>query len=236
MPASPVARYNVLGVGVSALTFSQARDLVLGVRGELHRGYICLGTAHGLTVARRDPELRRIYNESWLTTPDGMPLVWLGFPVPVVFATLAINLLYQFWLHTELIGRLPRWIEWTFNTPTHHRVHHASNPEYLDCNYGGVLIIFDRLFGTFRAPRADVAMRYGLTEPLATYNPLRIAFHAWAKLYVDLRVARGWLERCQVLAGPPGFIPAARRIAAAQPAAVDAAVASGGAGGSTICR
>jgi len=78
MPASPVARYNVLGVGVSALTLTQARDLVLGVRGELHRGYICLGTAHGLTVARRDAELRRIYNESWLTTPDGMPLVWLG--------------------------------------------------------------------------------------------------------------------------------------------------------------
>lgn len=78
MSASPVARYNVLGVGVSALTLSQARDLVLGVRGELHRGYICLGTAHGLTVARSDAELRRIYNESWLTTPDGMPLVWLG--------------------------------------------------------------------------------------------------------------------------------------------------------------
>jgi len=78
MPASPVARYNVLGVGVSALTFTQTRDLVLGVRGELRRGYICLGTAHGLTVARNDAELRRIYNESWLTTPDGMPLVWLG--------------------------------------------------------------------------------------------------------------------------------------------------------------
>ena len=185
--------------------------------------------------------LAAAYRLGWTAQVTGAglffaPLVWLGFPLSMVLAVLALNLLYQFWLHTELIGRLPRWIEWTFNTPTHHRVHHASNPEYLDCNYGGVLIIFDRLFGTFRAPRADVAMRYGLTEPLATYNPLRIAFHAWAKLYVDLRVARGWLERCQVLAGPPGFIPAARRIAAAQPAAVDAAVASGGAGGSTICR
>ena len=71
-------RYNVTGIGVSALTLAQARDLVVGVRGELRRGYICLGAAHGLTEARRDPELRRIYNESWLTTPDGMPLVWLG--------------------------------------------------------------------------------------------------------------------------------------------------------------
>ncbi len=75
-PAPP--RYNVIGVGVSALTLASARDLVLGVRGQLRRGYICLGTAHGLTEARRDPELRRIYNASWLTTPDGMPLVWLG--------------------------------------------------------------------------------------------------------------------------------------------------------------
>jgi N-acetylglucosaminyldiphosphoundecaprenol N-acetyl-beta-D-mannosaminyltransferase len=73
-------RYNVLGVGISALTLAQARDLVVGVRGELRRGYICLGTAHGLTEARRDPALRRIYNASWLTTPDGMPLVWLGPP------------------------------------------------------------------------------------------------------------------------------------------------------------
>jgi N-acetylglucosaminyldiphosphoundecaprenol N-acetyl-beta-D-mannosaminyltransferase len=80
MPAPTVPRYNVLGVGVSALTLAEATELVLGVRGELRRGYICLGTAHGLTEAQRDPGLRRIYNESWLTTPDGMPLVWLGPP------------------------------------------------------------------------------------------------------------------------------------------------------------
>ncbi len=79
-PPPPVPRYNVLGVGVSALTLAQARDLVLGVRGILRRGYICLGTAHGLTEARRDPDLRAIYNAAWLTTPDGMPLVWLGPP------------------------------------------------------------------------------------------------------------------------------------------------------------
>lgn len=76
MPTPP--RYNVLGVGVSTLTLAQVRDLVVGVRGKLRRGYICLGTAHGLTEARRDPELRRIFNAAWLTTPDGMPLVWLG--------------------------------------------------------------------------------------------------------------------------------------------------------------
>ncbi len=74
------ARYNVLGVGVSALTLAEARDLIVGVRGTVRRGYVCLGTAHGLTEARADPALRRIYNEAWLTTPDGMPLVWLGPP------------------------------------------------------------------------------------------------------------------------------------------------------------
>lgn len=73
-------RYNVLGVGISTLTLAQARDLIVATRGQLRRGYVCLGTAHGLTEAQRDPELKRIYRDSWLTTPDGMPLVWLGPP------------------------------------------------------------------------------------------------------------------------------------------------------------
>jgi N-acetylglucosaminyldiphosphoundecaprenol N-acetyl-beta-D-mannosaminyltransferase len=75
-----VPRYNVLGVAISALSFAQTRDLVVAVRGQVRQGYICLGTAHGLTEARADPGLRRIFNEAWLTTPDGMPLVWLGPP------------------------------------------------------------------------------------------------------------------------------------------------------------
>jgi N-acetylglucosaminyldiphosphoundecaprenol N-acetyl-beta-D-mannosaminyltransferase len=78
MPSPIVPRYNVLGVGVSALTLAKACELIVGTRGQLRRGYVCLGTAHGLTEAGADPELRKIFNESWLTTPDGMPLVWLG--------------------------------------------------------------------------------------------------------------------------------------------------------------
>jgi sterol desaturase/sphingolipid hydroxylase (fatty acid hydroxylase superfamily) len=158
------------------------------------------------------------------------PLAWLGFPVQLVVATLAINLSYQFWLHTELIGRLPRPIEWLFNTPAHHRVHHASNPEYLDCNYGGVLIVFDRLFGTFREERASIPIRYGLTEPLSTYNPIRIAFHAWLRMFRDLRRARGLREWVRVLAGPPGYQPSGEAIV--QPA-VDAPASADGAGGNT---
>lgn len=139
------------------------------------------------------------------------PLVWLGFPVPYVVGALSVNLLYQFWLHTELIDRLPRPIEFLFNTPAHHRVHHASNPDYLDCNYGGVLILFDRLFGTFRSQRAEEPPRYGLVEPLRSYNPLRIATHAWAAMFHDLRLARGWRETWLTVFGPPEYKPAAAR-------------------------
>lgn len=132
------------------------------------------------------------------------PLVWLGFPVTAVLGALALNLLYQFWLHTELIGTLPRWVEYLFNTPAHHRVHHASNPEYLDRNYGGVLIVFDRMFGTFREAHSAVRIRYGLVEPVRSYNPVRIALHAWVRLFRDLRGAAGWHERARILYGPPG--------------------------------
>jgi len=139
------------------------------------------------------------------------PLVWLGFPVPYVVGALAVNLLYQFWLHTELIGKLPRPIEFLFNTPAHHRVHHASNPDYLDCNYGGVLIVFDRLFGTLRSQRADEPPRYGLVEPLRSYNPLRIVTHAWTGMFHDLRLARGWRETWLTVFGPPEYKPASAK-------------------------
>jgi sterol desaturase/sphingolipid hydroxylase (fatty acid hydroxylase superfamily) len=133
-----------------------------------------------------------------------VPLVWLGFPPFAVLGTLAANLLYQFWLHAPWLPRLGP-LEWVFNTPTHHKVHHASNPEYLDCNYGGVLIVFDRLFGTFVDLRDDVPPRYGLTTPLLSHNPLRIALHEWLALAQDLRAARGVGARVRVLFGPPGL-------------------------------
>jgi sterol desaturase/sphingolipid hydroxylase (fatty acid hydroxylase superfamily) len=133
------------------------------------------------------------------------PLVWLGFPPLAVVATLAANLLYQFWLHAPWMPRLGP-LEWVLNTPTHHKVHHASNPEYLDRNYGGVLIVFDRMFGTFAQERDGVQLRYGLTTPLLTHNPLRIAFHEWANLGRDLRQAKGWRAKISTLFGPPGAL------------------------------
>jgi sterol desaturase/sphingolipid hydroxylase (fatty acid hydroxylase superfamily) len=131
------------------------------------------------------------------------PLVWLGFPPMAVFSVVALNLLYQFWVHATWIPKLGP-LEWLLNTPSHHRVHHASNPEYLDCNYGGVLIVFDRLFGTFVAERDDIAPRYGLTTPLHSYNPVRIALHEWVRLGRDVMAARGWKARLATVLGPPG--------------------------------
>lgn len=130
------------------------------------------------------------------------PLVWLGFSPIAVLSVVAANLLYQFWLHTTWIPRLGP-LEWVLNTPSHHRVHHASNPEYLDCNYGGVLIVFDRCFGTFVAQREDIVIRYGLVQPLNTYNPLKIQWYGWGLLLQRLRQASTWRQRCAAIVGPP---------------------------------
>jgi len=131
-----------------------------------------------------------------------VPLVWVGFSPVAVFATLAVNLLYQFWLHTTWIPKLGP-LEWVFNTPSHHRVHHASNPEYLDCNYGGVLIVFDRLFGSFVEERDDIVPRYGLTTPLRSYNPLWIAIHEWVHMAQDVWAARSLSELRRAVLAPP---------------------------------
>ena len=131
------------------------------------------------------------------------PLVWLGFAPLAVLAAVALNLLYQFWLHATWIPKLGL-LEWVLNTPSHHRVHHASNDAYLDCNYGGVLIVFDRLFGTFEAERTELPPRYGLTTPVHSYNPLRIELHEWAALARDVVAANGWRDLLHALLGPPG--------------------------------
>lgn len=167
---------------------------------------------HSVHHSSRQYTLSSAYRLGWTGKITGAavffaPLAWIGFPVPYVVAALALNLVYQFWLHTELIGRLPRPIEFLFNTPSHHRVHHASNAAYVDRNYGGVLIVFDRLFGTFRAESAEDPPRYGLVEPFHSYNPLRLVAHAWQGLYRDLRAANGWGERCRVVFGGPEFKP-----------------------------
>jgi len=132
-----------------------------------------------------------------------LPLVWLGFRPEDVLAALGINLIYQYWLHTEIIGKLG-WMEGVFNTPSNHRVHHGSNPQYLDANYGGVLIIFDRIFGTYVVEEEQVI--FGLVKPLMSKNPITIALHEWRAIALD--ASRHWRHGGRLLGylfGPPGW-------------------------------
>jgi sterol desaturase/sphingolipid hydroxylase (fatty acid hydroxylase superfamily) len=135
-----------------------------------------------------------------------LPLAWIGFSPRVIIAAYGINLLYQFWIHAEWIPKLG-WLEGVLNTPSAHRVHHAANLNYLDSNYGGILMVFDRLFGTYTAERDDLVIRYGLVEPLLSHNPFKILFSPWLSLIKDVRQARSFGERIQYLFRPPGWTP-----------------------------
>lgn len=132
------------------------------------------------------------------------PLILVGFHPAMVLFCGGLNLIYQFWIHTEAVGKMPRWFEAVMNTPSHHRVHHGRNPRYLDANYAGVFIVWDKLFGTFVAE--EEKPDYGLVQNLGTFNPLRVAFHEWVALLRD--VARPGLTLRQRLAyafAPPGW-------------------------------
>jgi len=129
-------------------------------------------------------------------------LVLAGFPPTMVFALLGANLIYQFPLHTEAVGRLGP-LEWVLNTPSHHRAHHASETDYLDCNFGGVLIVWDRLFGTFRAEPRERSLTYGLVHDLDSRNPVRIALHEWGRMFRQMRKARGPRAKLAVALGRP---------------------------------
>jgi len=135
-----------------------------------------------------------------------LPLVYIGFPPLMVLMFSAFSLIYQFWIHTELIDRMGPF-EWVMNTPSHHRVHHAINPNYLDANYAGVLIIWDRLFGTFIAEDKKEPPRYGIVSQLGTFNPFRVAFHEWAGILRDVRSAKSFREVLGYTFGPPGWSP-----------------------------
>ncbi|CAG2159607.1 sterol desaturase family protein [Cupriavidus numazuensis] len=132
------------------------------------------------------------------------PLVWLGVRPEAVLAALSLNLLYQFWLHTTWIPKLG-WFEYVFNTPSAHRVHHASNVDYLDANYGGVLIIFDRLFGTYVEEREDEPCRFGLVHPTTTHNPIVNQFEHWVSLGKDMMKSGNVLNAIGYLVMPPGW-------------------------------
>ena len=135
-----------------------------------------------------------------------LPLFFIGFPIEMVAFCGGLNLIYQFWIHTEVIGKMPRWFEAVMNTPSHHRVHHGTNPRYLDRNYAGVFIIWDKLFGTFEAERADEPPRYGIIRNLGTFNPLWVAVHEWVGIFRDVARARSLKNAFVAAFGPPGAL------------------------------
>jgi sterol desaturase/sphingolipid hydroxylase (fatty acid hydroxylase superfamily) len=157
---------------------------------------------YNLSTALRQTWVPMTYFPFWLALP------LLGFAPWMVLLAQSWSLIYQFWIHTERVRRLPRWAEAVLNTPSHHRVHHGSNEQYLDKNYAGILIVWDRLFGTFE-PEGE-RVRYGLTTNIATFDPLRVAFGEYLALARDVRAAHGWRARAQVLLRGPGWRPAPR--------------------------
>ncbi len=136
-----------------------------------------------------------------------IPMYLLGIPAEVVVTVGALNLIYQFWVHTQHIPKLG-WYEWFFVTPSNHRVHHAQNDIYVDRNYGGFLIIWDRIFGTFQEERAEVPPVYGIRGPLHSFNPLRALTHVYIDMVRDCWRTAGWRNKLRVWVAPTTWRPA----------------------------
>lgn len=136
-----------------------------------------------------------------------LPLCLIGFDAELVFLCRGFVVVWQFWFHTEALKRLGP-LERILVTPSHHRVHHAVNPVYLDRNYGAVLIVWDHMFGTFTRERLDEPPRYGVVRPIAAFNPIVIAFHEWADMFRDIVAARSLNEAVRAALLSPGSLKA----------------------------
>lgn len=169
-----------------------------------------LWTAHSVHHSSQHFNLSTAVRLPWLHPAASIvrgfawvPAALLGFPAWMIFLLQSIGLLYQFPIHTQRIKTLPRAIEYVFNTPAHHRVHHGSNQPYIDRNYGGVFIIWDRWFGSFASESEPI--RYGLTKNIGTDNPLKLNYVELAGLLRDVRHAQTWRGRLGYIFGPPGW-------------------------------
>ena len=186
-----------------------AEDLVYYWYHRTHHTVRVLWASHVVHHSSQFYNLSTALRQTW-TPMTGLPY-WLPlaffFPPWMILLQQSVSLLYQFFLHTERVDKLWRPVELVMNTPSHHRVHHGANAQYLDRNYGGILIVWDRLFGTFEAEGDRVV--YGLTRNIETFNPVRVATHEYAAIWADLRRARSWHDRMGYLFRGPGWTPAA---------------------------
>ena len=148
--------------------------------------------------------LRQTWSGSFYTFIFWTPLIFIGFHPVMVLVQMSVSLIYQYWIHTELIDKMPEGFEAVFNTPSHHRVHHATNPQYLDRNHAGIFIIWDKFFGTFE-PEVEKPI-YGLVKNIATYNPVKIAFLEWYSMLKDLFTSKTSIRnKLKYLIKPPGW-------------------------------
>jgi len=157
---------------------------------------------YNLSVALRQSSFQVVW-----TFAFSLPIAILGYDTKDFVYVSALNTLYQFWIHTEVVRRLPGPLERLLNTPSHHRVHHGKNLAYLDRNHGGVLIVWDRLFGTFAAEDEREPVRYGITHDIQTFNPLRVAVHELVAMARDVRRAGSLRAVLGYLFAPPGWSP-----------------------------
>jgi alkylglycerol monooxygenase len=157
---------------------------------------------YNLTTALRQSALQAVASAAFY-----WPLAIVGFPPSMFVAMSTANTLYQFWIHTRLVGKLPRPIELVMNTPSHHRVHHGIDPAYIDKNYAGILIVWDRLFGTFAEEGAEEPS-YGTVKPLSSWSPIWANFEVWARLWDVARRTRRWRDKLWIWLAPPEWLPA----------------------------
>jgi len=150
--------------------------------------------------------LRQTWSGGFYTFIFWLWLPLIGFHPGMILLQMSISLLYQFWIHTEAINKMPKWFEVVMNTPSHHRVHHGNNPLYLDRNHAGILIIWDKLFGTFQPELQNEKVIYGLVNNINTYNPIKIAFIEWVNMFKDAFSGKKSLKnRLFYLIKPPGW-------------------------------
>jgi sterol desaturase/sphingolipid hydroxylase (fatty acid hydroxylase superfamily) len=148
--------------------------------------------------------LRQTWSGGFLAFVFWLPLPLLGFHPVMILAQMSISLIYQYWIHTELIKKMPHWFELFFNTPSHHRVHHATNPQYLDRNHAGIFIFWDKWFGSFE-PEVEKPT-YGLVKNISSFNPLYVAFHEWIAMFKDVFTSKiSFVNRLKYLIKPPGW-------------------------------
>lgn len=209
-----------LGHGIAAwVALIFAEDLCYYWFHRTHHEVRILWASHVSHHSSRYYNLATALRQSWTSALTGMvfwaPLPLLGFDPLMVLVAQQISLLYQFWIHTEVIDRLGP-LETVMNTPSHHRVHHAANLRYLDRNYAGIFIIWDKIFGTFEQESYDEAPIYGLTKNIDTYNPVRVAFHEWVACLRDAMNAQSLSQAWHYLTQPPGWSPDGSTLTARQ--------------------